>query len=582
MDLSNRTSKEAIPAPSDVSQYAKTNLLPPLLLEYEAFIETLQQQIDFYKTEHTTLRSDLMDLITENRHLSDKLKDMQSTRFTRESTISPRHRKESDMLTNLRQQLSLVAQEKDSAVEMWHIALQEVDNLDEALKSYQDNRHVDVAQKKIEDVSTMQKNQDFVKAITMLETKLTTTRNSLAKESAAREEAQKRLEESLQENASLKLTLESRKNELEEALEGQCATARKLQEIEKKAEEFQEQVETLKKAENDLESALTHCHDKIDELVNKNFEAHEKVSESLHLVECAMAEKDAAILREAQIREENVHLQKLMASIVDEAGARVKEEVENIKQQYNKKLEVLVHDMKKLEDLQKEIQEKYILEGELQKIQVESPLTVSVLEKKLTMAHDEILDLKRCNMQLSMEKENLHSELERLRESHALDIRKMNMECHFMEEQILGLQTQLEAENQAKSKISEHAEKLEEQARLMEQELERRRLMFSQDQPDWQQQQHGQDHHQLMTQIQEIQKQSDATASELEHHLERQHLMKTKYQKAMKSVTQKLVLRLQDVHSEVNALRKENKQLKSCLQKLRDGAATHKSSQKND
>jgi sugar-specific transcriptional regulator TrmB len=75
-----------------------------------------------------------------------------------------------------------------------------------------------------------------------------------------------------------------------------------LQEIEKRSEEFQEQMETMKKAENDLESALTHCHDKIDELVNKNFEAREKVSESLHLVECAMVEKDAAILREAQIR----------------------------------------------------------------------------------------------------------------------------------------------------------------------------------------------------------------------------------------------------------------------------------------
>jgi hypothetical protein len=66
--------------------------------------------------------------------------------------------------------------------------------------------------------------------------------------------------------------------------------------------------------------------------------------------------------------------------------------------------------------------------------------------------------------------------------SHALDIRKMNMECHFMEERILGLQTQLEAENRAKSKIGEHAEKLEEQTHLMEQELERRRLMFSEEQ----------------------------------------------------------------------------------------------------
>jgi hypothetical protein len=41
----------------------------------------------------------------------------------------------------------------------------------------------------------------------------------------------------------------------------------------------------------------------------------------------------------------------MMASIIDEAGARVKEEVESLKQLYNKKLEVLVHDMKKMEDV---------------------------------------------------------------------------------------------------------------------------------------------------------------------------------------------------------------------------------------
>jgi predicted nuclease with TOPRIM domain len=81
--------------------------------------------------------------------------------------------------------------------------------------------------------------------------------------------------------------------------------ARKLQEVEKKSEELQEQLETMKKAENDLESALTHCHGKIDELVSKHFEAREKVSESLHLVECAMAEKDAAVLRETQTRGKN-------------------------------------------------------------------------------------------------------------------------------------------------------------------------------------------------------------------------------------------------------------------------------------
>lgn len=41
----------------------------------------------------------------------------------------------------------------------------------------------------------------------------------------------------------------------------------------------------------------------------------------------------------------------MMTSIIDEAGARVKEEMENIKQQYNKKLEILLHDMKRIEDV---------------------------------------------------------------------------------------------------------------------------------------------------------------------------------------------------------------------------------------
>lgn len=58
--------------------------------------------------------------------------------------------------------------------------------------------------------------------------------------------------------------------------------------------------------------------------------------------------------------------------------------------------------------------------------------------------------------------------------SHALDTRKMNIECHLMEEQILGLQARLEAENHAKSKTGGHVEKLVERAHFLEQELERR------------------------------------------------------------------------------------------------------------
>lgn len=64
---------------------------------------------EYLQTEHTTLRKDLLELVTENRCLSDKLKDVMSTKITAESTVSPYHKKKSDMLSNLQQQLCLTA-----------------------------------------------------------------------------------------------------------------------------------------------------------------------------------------------------------------------------------------------------------------------------------------------------------------------------------------------------------------------------------------------------------------------------------------------------------------------------------------
>jgi hypothetical protein len=49
-------------------------------------------------------------------------------------------------------------------------------------------------------------------------------------------------------------------------------------------------------------------------------------------------------------------------------------------------------------------------------MQVESPVATSILEKKLTMAYDELSGLKRHNLQLGIEKENLLSEMERMQE----------------------------------------------------------------------------------------------------------------------------------------------------------------------
>ncbi|XP_069696195.1 sodium channel and clathrin linker 1 isoform X3 [Periplaneta americana] len=510
----NIPSKGTIPSTSNVSQDSKQELIPPLLLEYETFIGALQKQIDFYKTEQSSLRSDMVGLVAENRRLSDRLKEILSNKLSKEAVMSPGHKKESDMVTNLQQQLSFITQEKDSAVEMWHMALREVDSLEEQLKTHPDNRHADA-------VAEMK--HDFSSAITMLETKLLSTRSSLAKEKAAREELEKKYEEILQENQNLTSALQSRQQELEEALQGQCATAKKLQEVEEKAKELEKKLQTSTKAENELELALTKCHEHIDNLVKKNLEARDKVSESVELAECAIAEKDAMLYREAQLREENAQLQKVMAGIIDEAGSKVKEEVEHMKQQYNKKLKVLLHDMKKLEDenkekeqiLQKEIFEKRTLEGELQKLQMESPLRERDMGEKMARMYTELADVRNHNMHLGLEKEDLRSQMDRL---HSRDLHQQNTQ---------------------------------------------------------------QEHRELMMKVKEIQRQSAATAEELQHHLEKQRLMKTKYQKAVKTITDRFVKRIEELRSQANSLKDVNKKLEKELREMR-AKINHKHSLKEN
>ena len=73
-------------------------------------INYISHVFQYLQAEHASLRGDLKELVTENRHLSDKLKYVVSTKFKNESSVSPHHKKESNMLTNLHQQLSVVAQ----------------------------------------------------------------------------------------------------------------------------------------------------------------------------------------------------------------------------------------------------------------------------------------------------------------------------------------------------------------------------------------------------------------------------------------------------------------------------------------
>ncbi|KAJ9588993.1 hypothetical protein L9F63_017688 [Diploptera punctata] len=570
MEKNSLHDEEELLLSSALPHRTNKDVVGPLVSEYESFIEALQKQIEFHKVEHEHLKKDLSELIAENGHLSDKLKKMMGRKLSEEAVIYTTQKKESDMVANLQHQLSLVSQEKDAAIELWHLALREGESGDKYITSH-DSIHADMSNRKMEDLR-----KDYTEAITLLESKLNSTKNMLAREKAERENVEKKYQRIAQENETLITSLKCRQEELEASLEGQCAVAKKLQEVEKKVAELEMQVAASKENEHDLESALSQCHEHIERLIQKNVDAQEKVSESLHLVECAMAEKEVSVISESKIRDENARLQQMMTSVVDEAGVRVKEEMDNMKQQYNSKLKTLLLDMKKLEiesnekekKLRKVIEERSILEGQLVQVQKQMPDA----ERRLSMVHEELTDVRRSNLQLAMEKESLQAQIERVHESHTADLRRLGQEYQAMEQRMLTLQAQLET---VTSDRDVQINNLIHQIRLLEREKDKNSLISTIELKEWQQKQvHQQEYEDLLSQLQKVQKQSDATASELEHHLIKQHSLKTKYQKAMKTLTEKLEKRIRELHQESNALKKENKYLQTKLNNIQEKLAT--------
>lgn len=73
-------------------------------------------------------------------------------------------------------------------------------------------------------------------------------------------------------------------------------------------------------------------------LEEQTYQAMCQMKESIAMAENALMEKDAAIVRERQKEEDCERLQQAISKLVDEAGARTRDEVELVRQQANQSI----------------------------------------------------------------------------------------------------------------------------------------------------------------------------------------------------------------------------------------------------
>ena len=142
-----------------------------------------------------------------------------------------------------------------------------------------------------------------------------------------------------------------------------------------------------------------------------------RVSESIHIAENALVEKDAALLREKHALNEVARLESTISMLNEEAGERTQSEILKVKDNYNSNIRQVSQEVVRLEmeanrkqlEFTKMLKEKDKMTSRLENIQGE-------LESKKQQHHEEILNLhQRISSQesrivaLLAEKDNLTS-----------------------------------------------------------------------------------------------------------------------------------------------------------------------------
>ncbi|XP_073428187.1 sodium channel and clathrin linker 1 isoform X5 [Dendrobates tinctorius] len=363
----------------------------------------MSNQLHIYQTEMAEMRLKLESIVKENEMLHQQLRESlenQLESLPTSAALASEASAEQELIKNLQEQLQLANQERDSALQLWQTAAQEMDRLQVVYQKHMTDAHIHVAerQKQTEELANLQQltkqlhgahvkveqtNQQFLHTVSeqqmeidQLQKQLRQTKLDVKVANMKTEEmatAVKTLEEQMTRKEEEVLAARGKEDAADKRGQ-QLQTAVTLLETRLKA--AVQDVEQLKGEKTRLEKHLAELQTKTSELEEEKYEAVSRVRDSLQIVEEANLQKDQALLREKQKEEEIQTMQQAISKIIHEAAARTRKEVDSAKKLCNVKISQLTSDISVLQRecaekqslIERAIRDKRAAEEELEKV----------------------------------------------------------------------------------------------------------------------------------------------------------------------------------------------------------------------
>ncbi|XP_053999406.1 repetitive organellar protein-like [Hylaeus anthracinus] len=402
-----------------------------ILEEHHGIVEDLKRDLQLCKVEQNNIRTEL-EVLRNESHKIDDIRQSFDRIHVEECDNQDVYKKE---IANLQERIALLETEKDSVLQLWHISLNTVSALEEELKRLRmDERGTQFYQ---EQANVIKKS--YSEAIKMLEEKLSQAKENFIKHELLYRTSTEKVESLSKEKNELLEKFKSLQKDAQDKDRNNQVTIETL-----KRELAYAKAETNKivQAKLELEKKLNEVKRYADNIMEKDKETKNKMTEAIELIESAVREKDLVLHREALVLEEKARVEHRLAVIANEYDAKIQELNKKTQDEIELNTKKYITEIK---ELKMELQEKAAL---VEKIQRELKCTDEELSKIRRDSSMKLLDYeqktKRLELQLQVYDE-------------AIAKNKYDMEIKQLKEKITNLEGGLVTSNDKLQKLEQHS-----------------------------------------------------------------------------------------------------------------------------
>ncbi|NXJ59953.1 SCLT1 protein, partial [Rostratula benghalensis] len=572
--------------------------LSTLITQYDKHLEEVKEQQQLYEAQMSKMRQKFEEVTKENERLHAELKEalekqLECLPFMPLGTDIPA---DEDIVRNLQEQLQLINQEKEQAIELWQTVLQEHDRLQQQYQERMTETQIHVAerQKQKDQLSGFQQltqqlhianekielsNQQFLKTVTEQNVELEQLRKQLRQAKIDGRTANAKVDEMTKLTEKLQGQLERKEEDVVSAQQRETASDKCLQQMQSSIKQLEtrlrvtvQDAEQLRIEKTALEKQMAELQTKCANLEREKYDAVAKVQDCIQLLEEANLQKSQALFGEKQKEEEIQKMKDEMSQLAEDTAARIRKAVDSAKKQYNVQISRLTEELsalqmecgEKQDQLERAIREKRAVEEELEKVYREDRGHESD-SRKLEQLHQKYLLAETTKGDLQLSLQTTQNKLKQLE----MNSEEEKSRC---QEAISKLQSILDSEREKSAFVSEQRLKLQQENEQLQKEMESLRKLATEAQQkakikiSTMEHEHAVKEHGFEARLREMEDSSQKSTAELRRLLVAQQKATNRWREETKSLTETAEARISKLKSELSQQKLRSQELMSQLE----------------